>query len=270
LIGWTMLRGAALPGWRQWRAALIAGGLLFLFNNGLIVLAELVDVPTGMIALLIATTPMWMVILTTLNGTIRPNRMTVLGLVMGSLGIVLLVDLNGALNGEGLVLLGMIAVVVAALFWSLGSLYARSADLPANTMLSTGMQLLCGGLLQFGLAAFTGDFARLDFDAISTRSLVAMFYLMIFASIIAFTAFTWLMRNVSPALVATYAYVNPVIAVLLGAVILDEPLTLRIVIAGSIIIAAVVVISRGTAGGKRGDNLMEAIEDAPSVMPEAV
>ncbi len=270
LIGWAMLRGGALPGWRQWRAALIAGGLLFLFNNGLIVLAELVDVPTGMIALLIATTPMWMVIVTTLNGTIRPNRLTVIGLGMGTLGIALLVDLNGAMNGEGLVLLGMIAVVAAALFWALGSLYARSADLPANTMLSTGMQLLCGGLLQFGLATFTGDFARLDFDAISMRSLAAMFYLMIFASIIAFTAFTWLMRNVNPALVATYAYVNPVIAVLLGALILDEPLTLRIVIAGSIIIAAVVVIGRGTAGGKRGDNVMEAIEDAPSVMPEAV
>lgn len=270
LMGWALLRGESMPGWRQWRSAFIAGGLLFLCNNALIVVAELAGVPTGMIALLIATTPMWVVIVSAVNGTARPNRMTIIGLMLGTLGITLLVDLNGAFNGGGTLLIGMAGAVTGALFWVLGSLYARSADLPKNTMLSTSMQLLCGGLLQFGLAAVTGDFARLDVAAVSMRSLIAMFYLMIFASVIAFTAFTWLMRNVNPALVATYAYVNPVIAVLLGALILDEPLTPRIIIAGSIIIGAVIVISRATAGGKRGDNVIEIEQDAPSVVPEAV
>ncbi len=269
LIGWTLLRGESFPGWRQWRSAFIAGGLLFLFNNGLIVVAELAGVPTGMIALLIATTPMWVVIVSAINGSSKPNRVTIIGLGLGTLGIALLVDLNGVFNGGGAVLIGMAATVLGALFWVLGSLYARSADLPKNTMLSTGMQLFCGGLLQFGLAALTGDFAQLDVAAISTRSLAALFYLMVFASIIAFTAFTWLMRNVNPALVATYAYVNPVIAVLLGALILDEPLTLRIMVAGSIIIAAVVVISRATYGGRRDAKLQVVPEEVPEVVPEA-
>lgn len=248
LVGWALARGERWPTRIQWRAGFIAGGLLFLVNNALIVFAELIGVPTGIVALLVGTTPMWIVILNAGRARTRPNAGTIAGLALGTLGIGLLVDLNGALAGGASEWFGALVVIAAALFWALGSLYARGASLPSNALLSTGMQLLCGGVLQIGLALVHGDFQQFDAAAVSGRSVLAMLYLAIFASIVAFTAFTWLMRVVSPALVSTYAYVNPVVALLLGALFRNEPLTVRTLIAGLVILLAVFVITRATAG----------------------
>lgn len=251
LIVWALRVGSPMPTRRQWRSGFIAGGLLFLANNGLIVLATSMGVPTGVSALLIGTTPMWIVILTSLHERTRPNSGTLIGLALGTLGIGLLVNLNGALSGGSSELLGAVIVIVAALFWALGSLYARNADMPANPLMSTGIQLFCGGLLQMALSVANGSLFSIDISAISFRSVFAMIYLAIFASIIAFTAFTWLMRVANPALVTTYAYVNPVVAVILGWIFRGEQLTMRTLLAGAIIIAAVVILTRASRSAAR-------------------
>jgi drug/metabolite transporter (DMT)-like permease len=244
LVGWALARGERWPTRIQWRAGFIAGGMLFLVNNALIVFAELIGVPTGIVALLVGTTPMWIVILNAIRARVRPNAGTIAGLALGTLGIALLVDLSGALAGGASELVGALVVITAALFWALGSMYARGASLPANALLSTGMQLLCGGVLQIGLALVHGDFQHFDAAAVSGASVLAMLYLAIFASIVAFTAFTWLMRVSNPALVSTYAYVNPVIAVVLGALFRGEALTTRTLVAGGVILLAVFIITR--------------------------
>lgn len=251
LMVWALRVGSPMPTRRQWRSGFIAGGLLFLANNGLIVLATSMGVPTGVSALLIGTTPMWIVILTSLQDRTRPNSGTLIGLALGTLGIGLLVNLNGALSGGSSELLGAVIVIVAALFWALGSLYARNADMPANPLMSTGIQLFCGGLLQMALSVANGSLFSMDVSAISFRSVFAMIYLAIFASIIAFTAFTWLMRVANPALVTTYAYVNPVVAVILGWIFRGEQLTMRTLLAGAIIIAAVVILTRASRSTAR-------------------
>jgi drug/metabolite transporter (DMT)-like permease len=246
LIVMARAQHAAMPTRAQWRSGFIAGGLLFLANNGLIVLAAQMGLPTGVSALLVGTTPMWMVILTSAQTRVRPNVGTIAGLALGTLGIGLLVNLNGALAGGASELAGAVTVILAAMFWAVGSLYARGADMPPNPLMSTGIQLFCGGLLQAALSIANGSLFTVDFGAISLRSVAAMIYLAIFASIIAFTAFTWLMRVANPALVTTYAYVNPIVAVILGWLLRGEQLTVRTLAAGAIIIAAVVILSRAS------------------------
>jgi drug/metabolite transporter (DMT)-like permease len=138
--------------------------------------------------------------------------------------------------------------MAAAMFWALGSMYARSAPLPASSPLSTGMQLFTGGVMQLLLSAGTGEMAALDLSAASARSWLAVVYLVIFASIIAFTAFVWLMRVCPPEQVSTYAYVNPVIAVFLGWALAGETLTPLTLVAASVIVASVVMINASKQG----------------------
>jgi len=264
LIGWARLRGAPSPTRSNWRSALIAGFILFLINNGLIVYAEILHVPTGVIALIIGITPMWVVLINMLRGGGKPNGLTLAGLALGTFGIVLLVNLNGALASGASEAFGALVVIIASLSWAVGSLYARGADLPQNAVQSTGMQLLCGGLCQIILVILTRDYANFNVSTIDPASVLAMLYLVFFASIIGFTAFTWLMRVTSPALVATYAYVNPVIAVILGMMFRSETLTSRTLIAGVFIIAAVVVITRATAGGAKTKETTLALHITPS------
>lgn len=239
---WTLGRGAQRPTRAQWRAAVIAGFLLFVLNNGLLVGAEHNGMDSGVAALLIATTPMWMVFLNWLRpGGERPSGGVFGGLAIGMIGIILLVNPGSA---DGVDLLGAAMVIGAAFFWSVGSLYARGGVLPSNTLLSTGMQLFVGGCMQFVLAVVSGETATFDPSQVSLLSLGATVYLGIVSSIIAFTAFSWLMRVVSPARVATYAYVNPVVAVFLGWALNDEPLQPMTILAAGIIIFAVVLINR--------------------------
>jgi drug/metabolite transporter (DMT)-like permease len=258
MLGWAFLRGSERPTWQQWRSAMIAGMLLFLFNNGLLVYAESIGVPSGVVALLIGTTPMWVVILNTLRGGTRPTAGVWVGLALGTIGVGLLVNLNGSLEDGSSEAFGALLVLLSAFFWALGSLYARGSNLPQNPILSTGMQLLWGAIFQIMLALSTGDFARLNPSEVSAASLFSMLYLAIVSSIITFTAFTWLMRTVSPALVSTYAYVNPVIAVILGWLVLSEPITWRTVIAAAVIISAVAVLSRATTQAHSAQRLQTA------------
>lgn len=243
LYGWLRLRGAPRPTRANWGAAAVVGGLLLLGGNGIVTWAEQ-RVPSGLAALLIATVPLWMVLLNWLRpGGTRPSGQVIFGLVCGLVGMALLIgpaDLagNGALDP-----VGALALVLAALSWSVGSLYSRRAPLAKSPLLATGMEMLMGGLLLLAAGSLTGEWARLDLGSVSLLSVLALGYLIVFGSLIAFSAYVWLLRVTTPARAATYAYVNPVVAVFLGWALAGEPLNARILLAAAIIIAAVVIIT---------------------------
>lgn len=242
LVGWSVGRGAPLPNRRQWMAAAVCGFFLFLLNNGGLVWAQSHGLPSSVAALLIATTPFWVVLITWLRSKQRPPAGVLAGVVIGFGGLGLLINpFDGGAQIDPLL---AIIVVLAALAWVIGGLYGRGQALPASPILSTGMQLLTGGVMLMTLAIVTGELGATDWAAITPTSWVALVYLGTASSIIAFSAFIWLMRVVNPATVATYAYVNPVIALVLGAVLANEVLETRSLLAAVIIIGSVIVITR--------------------------
>jgi drug/metabolite transporter (DMT)-like permease len=250
-------RGATLerPTPIQWRTAAIVGTLLLLGGNGGVVLAELF-IPTGVAAVLVATVPIWLAVFDSIVTRQRPSGLVVGGLVAGIAGVIVLlvpVEGFGDLNplGIGLVLGGAIA-------WSLGSLYARYNPLPRSALLGTGMEMLLGGLALVVGGVLLGEVGRTDVADFSAASVVAFLYLVVFGSIVAFTAYTWLLANVPVSTVATYAYVNPVVAVALGALFYAEPITPRTLIAAALILGAVVAMVSGRP--REVDESRQAVE----------
>ena len=219
---------------------------MLLGGNGLVCWAEQ-TVASGLAALLIATVPIWMVVLDWLvyRGP-RPTRMMVFGLAVGLAGIYILIGPEN-LGGQRLDLLGGGALLLACVFWTLGSLYSRRGKLPASNWLATAMEMLVGGAALLLVGAAAGEPARINLHAVSLRSLLALGYLIVFGSIVALTAYKWMLQVSTPARVATYAYVNPVIAILLGTALAAEPFTPRIALAAAVILAAVVLITRCSA-----------------------
>ena len=239
LYAWARGRGATAPTRAQWLTAAGLGGLMLLGGNGAVTWSEQ-RVPSGLAAVIVATVPLWIVLL---EGK-RPSRRVALGIVLGLAGIGLLVG-PGEIAGAGRIdPLGALVLVGGSLSWAIGSLRGRAAGLPASPQVSTAAQMLTGGslLLVLGLAA--GELPRLLASEVSPRSLLALAYLVVFGSLIGFSAYVWLMRVATPARVATYAYVNPVVAVALGAAFGGEPLTFRTLLAAAIIVLAVVAIVR--------------------------
>jgi drug/metabolite transporter (DMT)-like permease len=226
----------------HWRSAAIIGGLLLLGGNGGVVWAEQ-TVPSGLTALIVAIVPLWMVLLDWLRGTgSRPGLGMAVGLLLGFVGVGFLVGPGGLGGGERIDPIGAGVVVLASLLWAIGSLYSRKAELPASQTLATGMEMFAGGVLLLAVAAGTGELGRFDPSAVSARSVWALAYLIVFGAIVAFSAYVWLLQKTTPARAATYAYVNPVVAVVLGWALASEPLSPRILIAGAMIVAAVVLI----------------------------
>ncbi len=247
LYALSRLSGATRPTRRNWRGAAIVGVLLLLGGNGGVVLAER-TVPSGVAALLVATVPVWMVMLDWLwRGAARPGPRVFVGLVLGLAGIGLLVG-PGAFGGGAVDATGAAILLVGSLSWAVGSVYSRQAELPRHAMLSTGMEMLCGGAALVLAGALRGELAGLHPAAISTVSLLGLLYLIGFGSLIGFTAYIWLLAHVPAPRVATYAYVNPVVAVVLGWAILGEALTPRMFAAAAVIVGAVVLI---TTAGRR-------------------
>ncbi len=239
---WLRARGAPRPTLLQWRNTAIVGALLLFTGNGAVVWAEQ-RVTSSVVALLLAMTPFWMVMLDWLrpNGT-RPTRMTLIGLLFGLAGIVLLIGPGNLVTGNQIDLLGAVTVIFAALSWAAGSIYARHAELPKSPFLSTGMEMLGGGVLLLIASVISGDWTRVRVDAISSQSLLAFGYLIVFGSFMAFSAYVWLLKHAPASRVATYAYVNPVVAVFLGWALANEPVTIQTLLAAAVIIAAVVII----------------------------
>jgi drug/metabolite transporter (DMT)-like permease len=257
LYGWARLRGAPRGTWAEWRAAVIIGVLLLVGGNGGVVWAEQI-VPSGLTALMVGAEPLWVVILDWMRpGGRRPGLVTGLGLAIGFLGVTLLAAPWS--GGSATVpVVGTIALTIAIISWAVGSIYSRSAPQPASPLLGTGQKMLAGGAALVLLSAATGEPARFDVAAVSPRSAVALAYLIVFGAIVGFTAYLWLLQNTSLAKASTYAYVNPIVAVFLGWLMLDEPLNARILLAAAIIVTGVFLISGLQLVAKRKPRLVSS------------
>ena len=247
LYAWARRNGVSRPTGIQWRAAAIVGGLLLLGGNGLVTWGE-ERVPSGLAALLVATVPLWMVLLDWLflRGGRPPGRVF-LGLILGLAGIVLLIGPADLLGEHRVDLVGVAMLLLAALSWAIGSLYARRAPLPDAPLLGTSIEMIAGGVLLLLASGVKGEWVQVDLASVSLRSWLALAYLTLMGSIVAFTAYTWLLRVSTPTRVSTYAYVNPVVAVVLGWAIVGEVLTGQMLLAATVIVLAVVIITTGRA-----------------------
>ena len=267
IYAWSRLRGAPRPTLIQWRSALILGAFLLMVGNGAVVWAEQ-HVDSGLAALLISTEPLWIVILVWLRtGRKRPDWRVIAGLVLGFLGLMLLVRPgSGSVNA-----LGALALVMASLSWAWGSIYGQRAPLPSSPLTTTGIQMLSGGFLLLLVSSLTGEQSRFALAAVSAKSLLALGYLIFFGAIVAFTAYVWLLRVAPPVLVSTYAYVNPVVAVLLGWVFAGEPLTGKTLVAAAVILTGVAMISLAQSrrsGSERERERVELAGTAPKLAEE--
>ena len=240
---WARSRGAAKPTRIHWRNATIAGAFLLLGGNGAVVWAEQ-SVPSGLTALLVSILPFWLVIIEWIRPPgKRPNAAVILGLVLGFVGIVVLVG-PGNVGGQGDVRpLGALVLIFGSLSWAIGSFWSRDAELPDSGLLTTGIEMLAGGALLFVAAAVTGEFTNFHVRDVSRASGVGLLYLITFGSLIGFTSYIWLLDKVSAARLGTYAYVNPVVAVVLGWAIAGERLSVRTAVAAAIVICAVIIIT---------------------------
>lgn len=236
--------GAKPPKLIHWRNTFIIGGLLVLMGNGGVALGETL-IPSGIASLIVCMVPIWFVLFGWLffkKG--RPGLKTVIGILLGFAGIIILVGPQNIFHvGPGISISGVMIIVVGSIGWSIGSLYASKAELPSNHIITIGMQMLCGGFLLTIAGFIKGEYIQVHFDTISTHSLLAMSYLIVFGSIIAFSAYSWLLRVCPPSQVSTYAYVNPVIAVFLGWFFLHEHIDKFTLIGSSFIILALILIT---------------------------
>lgn len=244
LVLWQRLRGSPAPTRREWKAATVIGLFLLLGGTGMLGWAEQI-IPSGIASLFIGATPLWMALLDTFRRDgIRLNWLTWAGVLTGFAGIALLANpwANG-LDGLHLDPWGVIALLLAALSWSVGSLYSRKAPLPDSPLMGTGMEMLAGSLGLLVLGSLVGEWGQFDLNAITARSLFGLLYLITFGSLVGYVSYTWLLRNAPTPLVSTYAYVNPLVAILLGALLGNEPVTWRVMISALIIISSVGLIN---------------------------
>lgn len=226
-------RGVAAPTRAQWRNLAVMGALLLGCGNGLVNYGEL-SVTSGMTAVIVSSSALWMGVFSALRGE-RPTKLEWLGLVIGFLGVVWL-STGGGLAGTPL---GLMALLLASLAWSFGSIWSRGRDLPSPFMASAG-QMLCGGLLMCGVGVGIGE--RFD-ELPSGTGIAAFWYLVVLGSLAGFSAYIWLLHHVRPALATSYAYVNPAIAVLLGALLAHERFGLHELLAMGVILLGVVAIN---------------------------
>ncbi|MBK8270111.1 MAG: EamA family transporter [Planctomycetes bacterium] len=247
LFTYCLLTGQPKPQPRQWINTTIVGALLLLGGNGCVVWAAQ-HVPSGIVALLVAVLPMWMVLIEWLRpaGT-NPSRGVLIGLVVGFAGVAVLMNPSTSLGNDSIKMVPTLVLLLGGLLWATGSIYSRRAKMPASLLVSTSMQMLAGGALLLMVGAFRGDFTKFNPDAVSALSIGAFAYLIVFGSLIGFSAYVWLLQVSTPARVATYAYVNPIVA-LLGWAIDGEAMGLRTFIAAGVIIVAVAFITMAGPG----------------------
>ena len=242
------MREGARPTRRQWINAAIVGALLLTIGNGAVSWAEQF-VPSGLVALIVAITPLWMVIFEWLRPSgDRPNKRVLGGVALGFVGLVLLIGPGDIMGTSGVDVRSAAVLLAGTLAWAGGSIYSRSLVLPRSAQLSTAMQMLTAGLMLVVVGAAAGESSRVSIEAMSLKSVLAFGYLIIFGSIIGFTAYSWLLTVTTAARVSTYAYVNPVVALILGWALAREPLTVRTIIAASVVLSGVALISVSRVG----------------------
>lgn len=264
MMGWLAATGGFRATPKQWRDNAVIGTFLLLGGNGLICWAEQF-IPSGMTALLVGAQPLLMVLTEWIwPGGHRPTAITWLGLALGFAGVAwLAAPWQNAISG-GLNLGGVIAIIAGCCCWAIGSIYGRRVRQPAGTLAATAMQMLGGGGTLLLVAWVHGDFVRLAPATVPARSWLAFGYLIVMGSLVGFSTFVWLMKHSTPARVSTYAYVNPLVAVFLGWLILAEPVTARTLIAAAVIVVSVAIITsqRGRVAASGG-----AAASKPSAAP---
>jgi drug/metabolite transporter (DMT)-like permease len=241
LLAWAYARGYRAKR-EHWIAGAIVGAFFFLIGHGTLHWAEQ-HVASGLAALLIATEPMFILVLAWASGQQKISRVSAIGLGFGVVGVAILTGIE--LSAKDTSLLGMLAVLIGSLSWAAGVVVSPKVKLPSDALARTAVPLVCGAVMLLAAAALTGEFHAAQWSAVSLKSILGLGYLIVFGSIVAFTSYTWLLQRCAPTLVATHTYANPVVAVLLGWLLASEPLTLRVVLASIAILGAIVLIRRG-------------------------
>ncbi len=246
IAGSILLACAYARGYRprreHWGAGLVLGALFFLIGHGSLHWAEQ-HVASGLAALLIATEPMFILILAWLSGQQKISRLSAMGLAVGVVGVAILTGVE--VSSKDTSLIGMIAVLLGSVSWAAGVVISPKLKLPADALARTAVPLVCGAGMLLLAAGLTGEFHALHWSAVSLKSICGLAYLIVFGSIVAFTAYTWLLQRCPPTLVATHTYANPIVAVLLGWLLASESLTPRLAVASIAILGAIVLIRRG-------------------------
>ena len=230
------------PTARDWLWGSVLGGLMLLAGNGFLSIAE-TRMPTGIAALLVASVPLWMAVLEAATG-VRPTWKVGLGLALGFAGVGLLAGASEGWIG-GTEPAFVVLILVGSMAWAAGSLASRSAPMQLPMLRAVAVQMACGGVLLLLFSALAGEWGRFDPGAVTAQAALAWLYLVLFGSVLAFSAYSWLLRNVAPSIVTTYAFVNPLVAVAIGAAVLDEPMTWRTLAATLLIVGAVALITLG-------------------------
>ncbi|MGQ0714979.1 MAG: EamA family transporter [Gemmatimonadaceae bacterium] len=247
LYSWSRLTGAARPSKGAWVASAATGILMLAVGNGAVTWSE-TRIPSGLAALLVASVALWMVLLEFLrrDGT-RPTWKVIVGLVLGFGGLAVLVGPAALTGAEDVDVVASLVLVGASLSWAAGSVYSRVLPRPASAITAAGMQMLAGGVALYMAGIATGELGQVDLAGITTRSMLSVLYLIVFGSLIGYTAYAWLLRVCTPAAVATYAYVNPIVAMVLGWLIGGEAFGTRMVVAAAIILSGVALINRASS-----------------------
>jgi drug/metabolite transporter (DMT)-like permease len=250
LLAWARYRGVPTPRPAHWKPAIIASAFLMVGGMGMVTWAEL-RIPSGLAAVLISTMPIWMLGLNWARPRgQRPDRKVITGLVVGFVGVIILIG-PWQTGGRDVDLLGAAAVLFAALSWATGSLNTRSVRMSVPHQMVTAMQMLSGAVLLLFVGSMLGEWGQVSGARISTVSVAAMVYLALIGSLVALSAYMWLLRVCPPSRVSTYAYVNPVVAVFLGWLVAGESFNLRMLVAAAIILGAVVLVTMGRVTDKR-------------------
>jgi drug/metabolite transporter (DMT)-like permease len=238
---WTRSQGVPAPTGKQWRAAAVVGAFLLLGGNATVAWAEQ-RVPSGLAAVLIAVAPIWMVGFEWARGGSQPGLRVITGLLLGLTGVGLLVYPNGSATSEVNLLWAMMLVFASA-SWAWGSVVSKSSPLPPSPFLATGMEMVAGGAIILVAAALAGQFSHFRPADVSLDAVLAWLFLVIFGSLVGFTAYVWLLGVTSIAKAGTYAYVNPIVAVFLGWAVLREPVTIRTMAAALVILVGVALVN---------------------------
>ena len=265
LLGWCWWRGLR-PTKQQWLASTVLGALFFLIGHGTLHWAQQ-SLPSGVAAFLIATEPIFVAIIltTTRRTSITPTLL--LGLLLGLVGVALII--SDDLQTGRAQMLSSLAVLIGTASWSIGMVYSRSAALHPDDRMAAAMSLLAGSVMLFLVGTVTGEAAQLELALVSMKSLLALGYLAIAGSLVAYSAYFWLLNRFPPTLIATHTYVNPVVAALLGWSIAGELLTIRFIFGGVVVIAAIALVGRATSREGQAAKIREHLPRASATQQKA-
>jgi len=259
LFGWCWWRGLR-PTRKQWFASIVLGALFFLIGHGTLHWAEQ-TLPSGLAALLIATEPIVVAIILTATRRTRITPALVVGLLLGLFGVALIM---GDLQTERAQMLSSLAVLIGTVSWSIGMVYSRSAALHPDDSMAAAMSLLAGAVMLFLVGMVTGEAANFDLALVSVKSLAALGYLTIAGSLVAYSAYFWLLSRFPPTLISTHTFVNPIVALVIGWSIAGEVLTPRFVLGGVVVIAAIALVGRATSREGQATRVRERLTHAPA------